>query len=174
MQTTIIAERIIEIDKVPVHFNDTKTFSSVTYLKDNSSAVRGLHLPNCDSSDALEFCKTSMPDGFERIKRLVSTKCDFDEISFVCFSILHELGHWIQYTQFISEGHNDQEFIVSYEFERALLLSQRQVEYSFCRNRENVIVLNRKYDALYADLPTEKYANEYALNHLLNAISKIE
>lgn len=174
MQTTIIAEKIIEIDDVPIHFDDTKNFSSVTFLKDNSNAVRGLHLPNCDSAEALEFCKTSTPDGFERIKQLVSTKCEFDEISFVCFSILHELGHWVQYTQFISEGHNDQEFIMLYELDRALLLLQRNVEFNLCRCREDGIALNRKYDALYAELPTEKYANEFALSHLLDAISKIK
>ena len=37
MQITSIASKIIEMEKVPVHFNDTKTFSSITYLKPNTN-----------------------------------------------------------------------------------------------------------------------------------------
>lgn len=173
MQITTIASKIIEVDKVPVHFKDTKTFSSVTYLKSDSNMERGLYLPNCDSAEVLDYCKMSMPDGFERIKELICMKYAFDEISFVVFSILHELGHWIQYTEFVDKGYSDQEFIFTYELERALLFSQREVEYRICKCKEDVIELNKKYDTLYAELPTEKYANDFALNHLSESMMMI-
>ena len=101
MQMKDIAFQIVEMEKVPIYFNNTKTFSSVTYLKQNSDKQRGLYLPDCDSLEELEYCKSSRSDGFERIKQMIFTKCDFDEISFSVFSILHELGHWIQYKEFI-------------------------------------------------------------------------
>lgn len=58
------------------------------------------------------------------------------------------------------------EFIAKYESERALLYLKRNEEYVFCKCKEDVIALNKKYDQLYAGLPTEKYANNFALEHL--------
>ncbi len=117
MQIKDIASKIVEMEKVPTYFNNTKTFSSVTYLKQNSDKQRGLYLPDCDSLEALKYCKSSIPDGFERIRQMICTKCDFGEISFSVFSILHELGHWIEYKEFIEEGHTDKEFISCYELQ---------------------------------------------------------
>lgn len=54
MQISDIASIIIEAENVPVHFNNVKTFSSVTYLKPNTDTQRGLYLPDCDSLEALE------------------------------------------------------------------------------------------------------------------------
>ena len=65
MQIKDIASKIVEMEKVPTYFNNTKTFSSVTYLKQNSDKQRGLYLPDCDSLEALKYCKSSIPDGFE-------------------------------------------------------------------------------------------------------------
>ena len=36
MQIKDIAPKIIEMEKVPIYFNDSKAFSAVTYLKPNS------------------------------------------------------------------------------------------------------------------------------------------
>ena len=174
MQITSIASKIIEMEKVPVHFNNTKTFSSVTYLKPNTDKQRGLYLPDCDSFEALEHCKSSMPDGFRRIKELICTKSDFDEISFSVFCILHELGHWLQYIAFIGEGHNDQDFIMNFEFDRDLLYSQREIEYKFSKSKEDVIDLNMKYDNIYVELKTEKFANDFALSHLSECVSMVK
>ena len=71
MQIKDIASQIVEMEKVPIYFNSTKIFSSVTYLKQNSDKQRGLYLPDCDSLEALEYCKSSMPDGYERIKQMI-------------------------------------------------------------------------------------------------------
>lgn len=176
MQITTIASKIIGTKNVPVYYNDKKTFVSVTYLKQNTDTKiqRGLYLPNCDSLEALEFCKSKMPDGFERIKEMISTKCDFDDISYSAFSILHELGHWIQYKDFIDKGYNDQEFIIIYELKRGELKLQRDIEWKTCKSKDEIIELNKKYDKLYAELPTERYANDYALNHLLECVTMIK
>ena len=47
------------------------------------------------------------------------------------------------------------------------MLKQRDDERQTSRSDKDIINLNTKYDALYAELPTEKYANDFALNHLL-------
>ena len=39
---------------------------------------------------------------------------------------------------------------------------------------EDVVNLNEKYEKLYAELPTEKYANDFALNHLCEAVKLIK
>lgn len=175
MQIKDIASQIIEIKKVPTCFdNDTKIFLTVTYLKENSDKQRGLYLPNCDSSEALEYCKSNMPDSFRTIKQMICTKCDFDEISFSVFSILHELGHWIQYKEFIEEGHTDKEFISCYELQRAVMYMQRDSECQKCKSKEDIIALNTKYANLYAELPTEKYANDFALRHLIEGVMTIK
>ena len=174
MQIKDIASQIVEMEKVPTYFNNTKTFSFVTYLKQNSDKQRGLYLPDCDSLEALEYCKSSMPDSFERIKQMIFTKCDFDEISFSVFSIIHELGHWIQYKEFIEEGHTDKEFIGCYELQRAVMYMQRNSECQKCKSKEDIIALNKKYDNLYAKLPTETYANDFALSHLIEGVMKIK
>ena len=174
MKITTIASSIITTEEVPVYYTDTKTFSSVTYLKGESDLNGGLYLPNCDSFEAFEYCKSSMPDGFNRINRLISTKCDFDEISFSVFSILHELGHWFQYIEFIKEGHDDREFIKYHEMDRACLFLQRQNEYSTCRSKEDIVKLNIKYDSLYAELSTEKYANNFAIKYILEYVRMIK
>lgn len=174
MQIIDMASKIIKTEKVPIYMNSSKTFSSVTYLKPDSDQQRGLYLPNCDSIEALEYCKSSMPDGFRRIKEMICTQCAFDEISFSVFSILHEWGHWIQYKDFIDEGHNDQEFIFRYELQRAMVYSQRAIESKNCRSEIDIVNLNAKYDKLYAELPTEKYANDFALNHLCEYVKMIK
>lgn len=97
---------------------------------------------------------------------MVCEKVTFDDISYIAFSILHELGHWIQYSEFIVDGHNDQEFIEKYELERALLVIKRKKESDACRSTEDIITLNKKYDQLYAELSTERYANNFALEKL--------
>lgn len=133
-----------------------------------------MYLPDCDSLEALEHCKSSIPDGFARIKQMICTKCDFDEIPFSVFSILHELGHWIQYKEFIEEGHTDMEFISCYELQRAVMYMQRDSDCQKCKSKEDIIALNKKYDNLYAELPTEKYANDFALSHLRESVMKIK
>ena len=174
MQIIDIAFKVIEMEKVPIHFNNSNTFFTVTYLKQGSDKQRGLYLPDCDSLEALEYCKSKMPDGFRRIKKMICTKCDFDEISFAVFSILHELGHWIQYKDFIEEGHTDQEFIGCYELQRAVMHMQRESEWQKCKSKGDIIALNKKYDNLYAELPTERYANDFAVSHLLEGVMKIK
>ena len=174
MQIKDIASQIVEMEKVPTYFNNTKSFSSITYLKQNSDKQRGLYLPDCDSLEAVEYCKSNIPDGFARIKQIICTKCNFDEISFSVFSILHELGHWLQYKEFIEEGHTDIEFISRYELQRAVMYMQRDSAYQKCKSKEDIIALNKKYDNLYAELPTEKYANDFALSHLIEGVMKVK
>ena len=170
----IIQSKIIETDKVPIHFANSKTFSTVTCLKPNSDKPRGLYLPDCDSLEALKYCELNMHDGFNRIKKMICTMCNFDEISFSVFSILHEFGHWIQYEDFIKDGHTDYDFFEHYEWKRILMYKQRNNEYKKCISDADVIALNTKYDYLYAELPTEKHANDFALSHLLEGVMTVK
>ena len=165
---------IIEIGRVPVYYDNNKDFSTVTYLKPSSDKLRGLHLPDCDSIEAFEHYRINTPNGFNRIKELISAECAFDDISFSIFSILHELGHWLQYICFISKGNDDIQFIENYESKRIYLLQQRKNEYETCKSPEDIAKIEEKYEKLYAELPTEKYANTFAIKHLLECVTKIK
>ena len=59
MQIKDIAFQIVEMEKVPIYFNNTKTFSSVTYLQQNSDQQRGFYLPDFESLGSYEYCQSS-------------------------------------------------------------------------------------------------------------------
>lgn len=81
MQISTLGLKIIGALNVSVYYNDMKTFASVTYLKQNTDIKieRSLYLANGNSLEALEFCKLKIRYGFERMKEMICTKCDFDE-----------------------------------------------------------------------------------------------
>lgn len=174
MQIKNIVCQIDLLRETPIYFTDDKEFTSVTYLKPSSDKKQGLYLPDYDSLIIFEYCQKEIPDGYQRIRNLVSEKCIFNDISFVVFSILHELGHWLQYKKYIDDGHTDCEFICRYELDRAKLYAEREVEYNSCTNKDDVVALNKKYELLYANLPTEKWANEFAMEHITKYISCLE
>ena len=68
----------------------------------------------------------------------------------------------------------DKEFISCYELQRAVMYMQRNSECQKCKSKEDIIALNKKYDNLYAKLPTETYANDFALSHLIEGVMKIK
>ncbi len=51
---------------------------------------------------------------------------------------------------------------------------QRNSECQKCKSKEDIIALNKKYDNLYAKLPTETYANDFALSYLIEGVMKIK
>lgn len=105
---------------------------------------------------------------------MISVKCDFDDISFALFLILHEWGHWVQYIDFITRGYSDRDFFIVYELERGSLFLQRDMEVQNCKRKEEIVELNKKYSNLYANLSTEKYADEFAIEHLLEYTKMIK
>lgn len=152
-------------------FNDDFKFYAVTYLKSGSTKERGIYLPNYDSEEYMLYIKEKMPDTFERTKSVIEDIVRFNDITFVIFSILHELGHWLQYYDYIKQGHNDESFIFEYEIKRADLFLKRKSEYQQCKSIDDVKLLNKKYDLLYSELPSEKFADEYALKHIKNVVA---
>ena len=131
-------------------------------------------MPKHDSLEVAEYYQSNMSDAFNRMKKMICEQCDFNDISFSVFCILHEIGHWIQYKNFIDEGNNDEQFIIYYELQRGMLIRQRNSEAAYCKTAQDVKTLNKKYDSLYAELPTEKYANNFALEHLYEYVILIK
>ena len=54
------------------------------------------------------------------------------------------------------------------------MFMQRDSDCQKCKSKEDIIALNKKYDNLYAALPTEKYANDFALDHVIEGVMKIK
>lgn len=157
-----LVKKIEAVQDVPVFFEDRFDFAVTTYLTSNSTKKRGLYLPDCDTVEAINACKDITPYGYERIQRTVEEVVEFNDITFSLFSILHELGHWVQYTDYIKQGHDDKEFTLTHEYDRAILSAKRKFEYQECKSKESFPLLDRRFDKLYAELFTEKFANQYA------------
>lgn len=169
-----IVSKLTKINECPIYYVDSFVFSAVTYLKPDSNKQRGLYLPKHDSLEVAEYYQSNMSDAFNRMKKMICEQCDFNDISFSVFCILHEIGHWIQYKNFIDEGNNDEQFIIYYDLQRDMLIRQRNSEAAYCKTAQDVKTLNKKYDSLYAELPTEKYANNFALEHLYEYVILIK
>ena len=69
MQIRYIVSKIIETEKAPIYFKNSKTFSAVTYLKPNSNNQRGLYLPNCDSLEAFRVLQIKYTRCFQKNKK---------------------------------------------------------------------------------------------------------
>ena len=48
------------------------------------------------------------------------------------------------------------------------------MEVQNCKRKEEIVELNKKYSNLYANLSTEKYADEFAIEHLLEYTKMIK
>ena len=62
----------------------------------------------------------------------------------------------------------DRETLAEYRYQLLMMLKYKG------RSEEDIVTLNEKYEKLYAELPTEKYANDFALNHLCESIKMIK
>lgn len=164
-----IVERIDMFRGVPVIYDDGLRCSTVTYLKPHSKKERGIYLPKCTTEMFYENVQINNPIEFKQIKSIIENTCECNEYTYSLFNVLHELGHWVHYTQFIKQGHNDCDYLVAYETDRIKLHLQREVEAKSFRGN-TVEEFNNKYSKLYCELTTEKEANRFAATHLKDCL----
>ena len=174
MQIVDIASKIIDTKDVDIYYDDSSIeFSSVLYLKKEFDKKRGLYFPKCDSLEVLEYYKNHYPINYFHIKGKITLVCNFNDISFSVFAMLHELGHWRIYKKFIEEGHNDEDYIKHYELRRAELIYFRNLEYDNCKDKEEWDEIGEKYSKMYLSLPTERKADQFAFEYLQECMLKL-
>ena len=169
MKIVDIASKFLDkIDGVPIYYyNDsTKEFSCNLYLREGSNNPIGLFLPKCDTLEVFEHYKKNKHVSFLKFREMISTKCDFNDISFSVFAILHELGHWIHYNNYRAVGHSKTEYRFFYELPRYELLKEFDDRSNNCSDEE-YNKLQAEYEELYFSLEDEKIANKFALDTLL-------
>ena len=164
-----IVERIDMFRGVPVIYDDRVCCSTVTYLKQHSKKRRGIYLPKCTTETFYENVRINNPIEFEHMRSIIESICECNEYTYSLFNVLHELGHWVHYIQFIRQGHDDCDYVFAYEADRIELYAQRKAEAKSFRGN-TVEEFNNKYSKLYCELTTEKEANRFAATHLKDCL----
>ena len=104
---------------------------------------------------------------------MITLICDFNDISFSVFAMLHELGHWHIYKKIIEKGYNDEDYIKHYELQRGKLIYFRNLEYANCKDKEERDEIEEKYSKMYLSLPTERKADQFAFEHFQECMLKL-
>ena len=162
-----IVGKIGMLRDVPVFYWEDLICATVTYLKPTTKKERGVYLPDCEIGVFYENAKNNNPIEFSHMKSIIESICEFNEYTYALFNVLHELGHWVHYTQFRAHGYSDYEYIDKFEIDRIKLYAQREEEAKAFRGN-TVEEFNNKYSKLYCELPTEKEADNYAATHLVD------
>lgn len=157
---------------VPVFRSKEMKCFSITYKTGGGSKAKGVYLPDCDIDAYYSYTQQNSPVEFEHMKKCIESVTICNSYTFAVFNALHELGHWMQYKNYIEAGHSDCEFFFRFELDRFLLLQERKAEWK-CLNGCNDD-FNKKYSSRYLELNTEKNANDYAVEHLSMYCEKSE
>ena len=83
--------------------------------------------------------------------------------AYALFVVLHEIGHW---QHLIQSGLTRTEYWKTYEAHRDDLWVEFQFMYHFCRNKQEQQSILNLYDDKYRNLPSERYADDFAKNEL--------
>jgi hypothetical protein len=158
----------------PTEKNDIlndKWDSSNTY--DNSSI--GIYIPNI-TTDQLAYLENERnPWSFEQILDIVSFKIPVSiedtNLIYSTFAILHEFGHWFH---FINSKMSTYQFYQLESKQRDSLNPLHQEllslsDYSYEKHR-----LAKEYNSLYRKLPSEKIADDFALQYIEESIDIIK
>lgn len=133
-----------------------------------------IHIPDLTINDMIDIFQHDVTGIYEITQKMIAPYLQDDipeEIIFVCFLFLHEVGHWMQFKELEC---NVQEYTERYaELYSANIEKGSQI----WANRENSSTLNeREKEALiqcqneYRQIPGEKDADEFAIQHLLQIL----
>lgn len=142
---------------------------------DYDPAGSGLHLPDITATEYLELENSRNPVGIESIFNLISQQM----IAFIAeypillatFSVLHEYGHWIH---FKNSGKTPYEYAQEEANERKL--HEKTVRGIYLMDDWDpykVIQARRYHNEIYSQYTSEKFANEYAMEHFADALEKV-
>ena len=175
----------IETKQTPIYLHDilkdgkdhcysrTATSAELSVLrnkpaKEGEDEELGVHLTNVDlqqiydsyfakNSVAVEEICAFLKDTFHISEEKISN-------AFVLFTILHEIGHW---QHLIQSGLSRMDYWKKYEAMRDDLWIQFQFTYNLlCRTDDQRNMAFKCFNEKYRNLPSEKFADEYAITEL--------
>mgnify|MGYP006898620511 FL=1 len=127
----------------------------------------GVHLVNLELQDVYNNYLKKNPVAVSKLCALLTEQCAVptDKIipAYVLFTVLHEIGHW---QHLVRSGLTRTEYWKEYEAQRDDLWMEFQFMYHFCRNKQEQQYILDLYDGMYRNLPSERFADDFAKNEL--------
>lgn len=134
----------------------------------------GLHFPDISVDEYYELETVRNPVAIHSHICDISSKMVVPVSEFpVFFSVhcaLHEYGHWIY---FLNSGMSAYEFCMAETQVRKPYEKMAQDIYNIPDWAPHKTALAKKYEEIYSHFPSEAAANQYAMNHIVEAIAKI-
>lgn len=135
----------------------------------------GLHLPDITATEYHELENSRNPVAVEFIIDLISQhmiafKTEYP-ILLATFSVLHEYGHWVHYK---NSGKTPYEYAQMETNERKPYeKTVRGIKAMDDWNPFKIILGRRYHNEIYSKFTSEKFANEYAMEHFADVLEKV-
>ena len=141
---------------------------------DNNDPV-GVHILRCDSAELLaDFAAQNMPGALEIINELKKHFSISDEqmhIAYTLFVVLHEIGHVLHHQE---SGLTNSEYWYRYNGSRDDVWMIYQFCHNMiCKNPREQQLLQTFVNQIYNNIPSEKYANEFAVDNFITNWQKL-
>ena len=176
----------IDTKDTPIHLHDaphgqrdfcysmTATNSELAELRNiacnnTEDEPLGVHLVNVKVQKIYDSYLSRNPIATKENCNMLISKCSaFEEnivLAYVLFIVFHEIGHW---QHLVESGLSRMDYWKTYESERDEIWLGLQFAYNcICTNEEKRRVVVEHFNELYRKLPSEKFADEYAIRELL-------
>lgn len=163
-----------------VEGKERKKYEKLGNKSDFESHSATIHIPDLTVDDMIEIFQCDAVGSYEITKKMIAPYLQDDipeNVIFVCFLFLHEVGHWMQFKEL---GCNVQKYTERYvELYRANHEKGNQIWASRDERMKRGItclLTAREREALiqcqneYRQIPSEKDADEFAVQHLLQIL----
>lgn len=163
-----------------VEGKERKKYERLGSKSDFESHSATVHIPDLTINDIIDIFQCDAVGSYETTRKIIVPYLQDDipeEVVFVCFLFLHEVGHWMQFKEL---GCNVQKYTERYvELYRANYEKGNQIWASReerIKRGINCVLTAREKQALiqcqneYRQIPSEKDADEFAVQNLLQIL----
>lgn len=171
----------------PISFTPVEGLERKKYEKSNNksdfvSTSECIHIPELELSYLIEMFKCTGTNIYDMSLQLIAPHIKnrvSDEIEFVIFTFLHEVGHWKQFTnmsRLVEKFVNmDEELHKDNFIKQQMVLDQRQIRMDKGNNCPLTAKEKKALNQLfleYRQIPKEKDADNFAFQHINIALDK--
>lgn len=164
-----------------VEGKERKKYERLRNKSEFESHSATIHVPDLTINDIIDIFQCDAVGSYETTRKMIAPYLQDDipeEVVFVCFLFLHEVGHWMQFKEL---GCNVQKYTEQYvELYRANYEKGNQIWASReerIKRGNNCVLTVRERQALiqcqneYRQIPSEKDADEFAIQNLLQILN---